>query len=234
MNNQYDLKSFNSFLDKATSVISCGSDCQREKTINELKAKLNNAESNLNLAEPLFQVAKRNYYTYLNGEGEYNEMLEQEVSKQADSMIESLKTNFQDEINKIKSELQSYNALLINFRNVNDLYKKYHLENKTLYKELKEDANDILTNQRKTYYEDQRNESLNGYYYYFLWIIYIVVFICLIIFSLIYPSQSSTKQKMVIIVVFLVLPFISTWLLGKIIYLFYLVFNMLPKNVYKQ
>jgi hypothetical protein len=233
MNNQYDLKSFNSFLDKATAAISCDADCQREKTINELKAKLENAESNLNLADPQFQMAKRNYYTYIAGESGYNEMMEKEVNKQAVLMIESLKTSFQDDINKIKSELQSYNALLINFRNVNDLYKKYRLENKMMYKELKEDANDILTDQRKTYYEDQRNESLNGYYYYFLWIIYIIVFVCLIVFSLIYPSQSSAKQKIVIIVFFLVLPFISTWLLGKIIYLFYLVFNMLPKNVYK-
>jgi hypothetical protein len=232
MNNRYDLNSFNSFLDQATKAVSCDANCQREKTINELKAKLENAESNLNLANPLFQVAKRNYYTYLVGEGEYNEMIEQEANKQADKMIESLKINFQDEINKIKSELQSYNALLINFRNVNDLYKKYQLENKTMYKELKEDANNILTNQRKTYYEDQRNESLNSYYYYFLLVIYIIVFICLISFSLIYPSQTTTKQKLIIIFVFLVLPFISTWVLGKIIYIAYWLFNLLPKNVY--
>lgn len=232
MSNNFDLNRFNSFLDKATKAISCDSECQKQQVEQQLKNKYLNAQSNLTLAEPEFQVAKKNYYTYVSGQNGYNEMIEEEFQQTADLIIQKFKENYQDEIAKIKSQLETYNGLLINFRNVEDLHRKYKIENRQLYKQLKENANDILTNERKTYYEDQQNESLNSYYYYILWVIYIIVIICLIVFSLIYPSQSSWKAKLFLVIIFLALPFISTWILGKIIYIVYWLFGLLPKNVY--
>jgi len=233
MTTNFDLNKFNSFLDQATQAISCGSDCQKQRTEQELKDKYLYAQSNLTLAEPEFQLAKRNYYTYVSGENGYNEMIEKELKEISDITVEKYKETYHDEIEKIKSQLETYNGLLLNFTNVVDLDRKYKRENKQLYNQLKEDTNDILTNERKTYYEDQGNESLNNYYYYILWIIYIVVLICLVIFSLLYPSQSGLKSKLFLIAFFIVLPFISTWILGKVIYIAYWLFGLLPKNVYK-
>lgn len=232
MTNNFDLNGFNSFLDKATKAISCDSECQKQQVQQQLKDKYLNAQSNLSLAEPEFQVAKKNYYTYVSGQNGYNEMIEEEFNQTADLIIQKFKENYQDEIGKIKSQLETYNGLLINFRNVEDLHRKYKIENRQLHKQLKENANDILTNERKTYYEDQQNESLNSYYYYILWVIYIIVIICLIVFTLIYPSQSSWKSKLGLVILFIVLPFISTWILGKMIYIVYWLFGLLPKNVY--
>ena len=233
MTNQFDLNKFNSFLDKATQVISCDSNCQKEKTEEELKSKYLDAQSNLSLAEPEFQVAKQNYYTYASGVSGYNNMIEDEFKKSANLIVNKFKDNYLDEIAKIKSQLDTYNGLLINFRNVLELDEKYKKENKYLYKKLKEDTNDILTNERKTYYEDQQIETLNSYYYYILWTIYVIVIICLIIFSLIYPSYNDWKSKLSLVILFIVLPFISTRILGKIIYIVYWLFGLLPKNVYK-
>ena len=232
MTNQFDLNKFNSFLDKATQAISCNSDCQKQQLEQKLKDKYLNAQSNLSLAEPEFQVAKQNYYTYVSGQNGYNEMIEEELKQAADLIIQTFKENYADEIGKIKSQLETYNGLLINFRNVVDLDKKYKKENRQLYKQLKENTNDILTNERKTYYEDQQISSLNSYYYYILWIIYIVVVLCFIVFSLIYPSQSGSRTKILLIVIFVTLPFISTFILGKIIFIVYWLFGLLPKNVY--
>jgi hypothetical protein len=232
MNNQIDLNNLNSFLDKATQAISCDSDCQKQKVQQELKDKYLNAQTNLTLAEPTFEIAKKNYYTYVSGQSGYNEMIEAELKEKAAMIVEKFKENYQDEVEKIKTQLETYNGLLINLRNVEDLHKKYKRENELLFKQLKETSNDILTNERKTYYEDQQNDALNAYYYYIFWIIYIIVLICLIIFSLIYPSQSSFKSKIIMIIAFIVLPFVSTWILGKIIFIFYWLFGLLPKNVY--
>ena len=233
MTNQFDLNKFNSFLDKATQAISCDAECQRKKTEEELKTKYLNAQSNLGLAEPEFQIAKKNYYTYASGESGYNDMIENEFNEKADLIVNKFKDNYQDEIRKIKIQLDTYNGLLINFRNVEDLHKKYKKENAQLYNQLKENSNDVLTNERKTYYEDQQNESLNSYYYYILLVIYIIVVVCLIVFSLMYPTQTTWKVKILLVVVFLILPFISTWILGKIISIIYWLFSLLPKNVYK-
>jgi hypothetical protein len=233
MTNNFDLNQFNSFLDKATKAISCDSECQKKQVEQQLKDKYLNAHSNLSLAEPDFQVAKKNYYTYVSGQNGYNEMIEEEFKQKADLIVQKFKENYQDEIAKIRSQLETYNGLLINFRNIEDLDRKYKRENRQLYKQLKQDTNDILTNERKTYYEDQEISSLNGYYYYILWVIYIIVLLCLIVFSLFYPSQSSWKVKLLLVIIFLALPFISTWILGKIIYIVYWLFGLLPKNVYK-
>ena len=232
MTNQFDLNKFNSFLDKATQAISCNSDCQKQQLEQKLKDKYLNAQSNLSLAEPEFQVAKKNYYTYVSGQNGYDEMIEEEFSQAADLIIQKFKANYADEIGKIKSQLETYNGLLINLRNVVDLDKKYKEENRQLYKQLKEDTNDILTNERKTYYEDQQITSLNAYYHYILWVIYIVVVLCLVVFSLIYPSQTSFNVKIILVIIFAILPFVSTWILGKIIFIVYWLFGLLPKNVY--
>jgi lipopolysaccharide export LptBFGC system permease protein LptF len=232
MTNQFDLNKFNSFLDKATQAISCNSDCQKQQLEQKLKDKYLNAQSNLSLAEPEFQVAKKNYYTYVSGQNGYDEMIEEEFSQAADLIIQKFKANYADEIGKIKSQLETYNGLLINLRNVVDLDKKYKEENRQLYKQLKEDTNDILTNERKTYYENQQIASLNAYYHYILWAIYIVVVLCLVVFSLIYPSQTSFNVKIILVIIFAILPFVSTWILGKIIFIVYWLFGLLPKNVY--
>lgn len=232
MTGNFDLNKFNSFLDKATTAISCDSECQKQKSKQQLKDKYLNAQTNLTLAEPEFQLAKRNYYTYVSGQNGYDEMIEEELKTAADLIVQQFKENYQDEIAKIKSQLDTYNGLLLNFRNVVDLDRKYKMENKLLYKQLKEDSNDVLTNERKTYYENQENDSLNSYYYYILWVIYTIVIICLIIFSLMYPSPTNFKVKFLLVIVFAILPFMSTWILGKIIFIVYWLFGFLPKNVY--
>ena len=233
MTNKFDLNKFNSFLNSAAQTIACGPDCQRQKKSDELKNKYLTAESNLALAEPQYQIAKQNYYTFISGQSGYDEMMESEYREKAELIGQKFKESYDEEIAKIKTQLDTYNGLLINFRNVVDLHKQYKKENIQLFKQLKNDTNDILTNERKTYYEDQQIESLNSYYRYILWIIYIIVVICFAIFSLIYPSQTSLLVRILLLGVFIALPFVSTWILGAIIKLVYWLFGFLPKNVYK-
>jgi hypothetical protein len=233
MTNQFNINSLNSLIESANNIISCDSECQKNKTAEQLKNNLLNSESNLALALPKFELARRNYYTYISGQNGYNEMIEQELTEKAGLFVEMFKDNFDTEISKIKTQIDTYNGLFINFRNVLDLYNKYKKENIELMKELKEETNDILTNDRKTYYENQEIDGLNLIYYYFLWIIYFLIVACFGVFSFIYPSQYNLKIRIFILIFFIILPFISTFLLGKIIQMIYKLFGILPKNVYK-
>jgi len=232
MTNNFNIGKFNSFIQAASQQISCGSECQKQKKAEELKNKYLNAEANLSLAEPQYQISKKEYYSYVNGENSYNQMLEEEESSRADKITEKINDKTTTTINNINSLLQTYDGLLINFRNVLDLFRQYKKENRFLEQKLKDESNDVLMNNRKTYYEDQNISSLNSIYYYILLIIYIIVVICFIVFSLIYPSPISLKLKLLLLVVFIALPFISTFILGKIIEFIYWIFNLLPKNVY--
>ena len=233
MTNQFDLNKFNSFLDSATKKITCNSNCQRNRASKRLKNRYLTAETNLILAEPKYQDAKQKYYTYAYGQSGYDEIIEKELNEKADLFIEQFKENYETEKNKIITQLETYDGLLINFTNIVDLYEQYKSDNIKLFKEVKEETNDILTNERKTYYEEQENDVLNVYYYYFLLLIYSLIVICFCVFSLIYPSSFNWKIRFFIALIFVILPFISTWLLGMVIKILYWLFNLLPKNVYK-
>jgi hypothetical protein len=233
MSNQFDLNKFNSFIESANNAISCNSECQQNNISQQLKQKLVQAESNLVLADPQFQIAKKNYYTYVSGQNGYNELIEQELNEDADKFIAKFKDDHKTEIAKIKTELSTLDGIIINYRNIVDLDLQYKKENKKLLKELKGDKNDILTNDRKTYYENQQIDTLNSIYYYLFFFIYIIIIICFFIFIFFYPSRFSFIYKIFLLVLFVILPFISTFILGKIIEFFHWLYEKIPKNVYK-
>lgn len=230
--NNFDINNLNSFIDQASETIACGSECQNQKKAEELKTKYLDTESNLYLAQPQYQQAKQNYYTYVFGQAGYDEMMEEEYNEQSIDIKNQFKNKYNTEIDKINTQLDTYDSLLINLKNVYDYREQYIKENKDLFEQIKYEENDIITNERKTYYEEQEIDSLI-YYYYILFVIYIIVVICFGIFSFYYPSQTSFKIRLLILGVFIILPFISTFILGKIIQIVYWLFGLLPNNVYK-
>jgi hypothetical protein len=153
--------------------------------------------------------------------------------EQAELFSNETTQNFNKDAIKIQTQIDKYKVFFLNYENIVDLYEKYKRENKELFIELKDDTNDILTNERKTYYQDQEVDSLKFYYYYFLMSVYVICVISFGIFSLMYPSQSTTTAKIVIFLILIALPFISTFILGIIIYIIYELYNLLPKNAYR-
>lgn len=232
MTTQFNLNNFNSFLNQATQSLMCNSDCQREKKSEKLKQDYLRAQANLVSAPAQLEMAEKNYVTFQEGELKYDEMVDAELQEKAKIISQKFTETFNDDVSKIKTQLETYNGLLINFKNVVELYLNYKKENIKLFKQLKDDTNDVLINQRKTYYEDQEVNKLEYYYFYVLLVIYYISVACFISFSFIYPSDTHWKVQLGIFIGLLILPFISTWILGTIIYFVYKIYNTLPKNVY--
>ena len=90
---------------------------------------------------------------------------------------------------------------------------------------------DIVTNDRKTYYEEQGIESLKKYYI-IIFIFYVVVVVSYIICCFVIPTNLSIGKKIVIFLLLIIYPFISSWLLTQIIHLYNKTTELLPKNVY--
>jgi hypothetical protein len=234
MANQIDMNKFNTLMSQASDAILCNSECRQKREAEKLKQNYQNAQTNLASASNQVEVAQKNYVTFTQGSSAYNELLDNQLQQKAQLIADKFNEIFNEETIKIKSQINTYNGLLINFKNVFDLERKYRKENSELHKELKEETNDVLTNERKTYYQDQNIDSLKFYYYYFLLSIYVIFVLCFAVFTVIYPSQTSWKVRLALLVIFIVLPFFSTWILGKIIYLIYEAYNLLPKNVYNK
>jgi hypothetical protein len=233
MSNQMDMNKFNTLISQASDAILCNSECRKQREADKLKQKYLNSQTNLASASNQLQVAQKNYVTFTQGASGYNDLLDNQLQEKAQEISLKFTENFHTDSQAIKTQIETYQGLLINFKNVAELYLKYKKENVQLIKDLKDETNDVLTNERKTYYEDQKIDGLKGIYFYFLLTIYIICLIGFIIFSLIY-SQTNWKVKLASIIGFIALPFFSTWILGKIIYLIYKVYDMLPKNVYAE
>ena len=232
-NNSNNLDKFNSLIDQATQAITCDSNCQKQKSIDDLKQKYLNAQTNLASAPNQVEITKKNYVIYTQGQSSYDDQVDDELTKKAKKLTSFYSENFNKESQNVYTDIQTYSGLLANLRNVFDLYVKYKEENLELQKKIKEESNDILTNERKTYYQDEGIENLEFYYYYFLIIIYVICILLFAIFNFIYPSQFTWKYRVVIFIILLLLPFVSTYILSKIVMIIYNLYGILPKNVHK-
>jgi hypothetical protein len=224
---------FNSFINKASDAIMCNSDCQKSRQSDKLKQTYLNSQANVAFAPSKLQVAEKNYITFSQGTPAYNELIDERLTQEAQTIADVFTENFTNSSQNIYTQIDTYNSLKLNYENVLELYLKYKSENVKLFKDLKEETNDVLTNDRKTYYQDQQIDSLKFYYYYFLLTIYVICVICYLIFSFVYPSQSTFIMRFGIFVGLIILPFISSMILGTIIYLIHKVYEIFPKNVYK-
>jgi hypothetical protein len=234
LNNNLNLNKFNSLINQASNAIMCDSDCQRKKQAESLKQKFETAQANLATAPGQLQVAERNYVTLTQGETVYSELQDQQLSEEAEKISDQIRELVTAAAAEITTDIESYNGLIINFKNVVELHHKYLMENIRLEKDLKNEIDDVSKNDRKTYYENQEIDNLKYYYTYFFMFIYAICVICFIIFGFIYPSQTTVVKRLFIFIGLLILPFLSTWLLGSLIKFIYYLYSLLPKNVYKS
>jgi len=234
MTKSFDLSKFNTFIQQASDSITCNSDCQKEREAEKLKQAYLDSETNLASADSKLADAREKYLVFTEGSSVYNEMVESELQDEAELIANTFSDNFDEEVVKIQTQIDSLDTVVTSYDYAVELLRKYKLENKELFNELKDESNDVLTNERKTYYENQQIDSLKFYYLYFLIGIYVICVICFVIFSFIYPSQLSSIAKLLTVGAFIVLPFFSTWILGMIIFLAHKAYNLIPKNVYKN
>jgi predicted RNase H-like HicB family nuclease len=234
MSNQIDMNKFNTLISQASDAVLCNSECRKQRETDKLKQNYLNSQTNLASASNQVQVAEKKYFSFTQGPAGYNDLLDNQLQKKATEIANKFTEYFDTDSKEITTQIDTYEGLLINFKNVAELYLKYKTENVQLIKDLKDESNDVLTNERKTYYEDQKIDGLKGFYYYILLGIYIICLIGFIIFSIMYPSQSNWNVKLASFIGFILLPFLSTWILGTFIYLIYKLYDMLPKNVYAQ
>jgi hypothetical protein len=234
MSNQIDINKFNALISKSSDAIMCDSECKKQSQVDKLKQNYLNSQANLSSASNEVEVAQKNYVIFTQGESGYNDLLDNQLQEKAEKIANNFTEYFQADSVKIETQIDTYKGLLLNFKNVVELYLNYKKENVQLIKDLKDETSDVLTNERKTYYADQKIDGLKSFYFYFLLTIYVICVICFGVFSIMYPSQSNWKIKVATFIGFILLPFFSTWILGKIIYFIYNLYELLPKNVYAQ
>lgn len=224
----------NDLFAQVQNMINCDPECQQKKEAEKLRLKHELSKVNLVSAPARVENTYQAYVTFTEGESGWNDLYEKKLKEEAAQKAEDFKRRQEETKTNIQRQLSSYEGVLLNYKNIVDLYLKYKKENVMLVKELKTSNNDILTNERKTFYQDQQSDVLKFYYYYIILLIYVICVVFFAVISFIYPSQMNWKIRFGVFILLILLPFISTSLLGIIIYIIYKIYNILPKNVYKE
>ena len=224
----------NSMAQQASNALICGPDCQQRNTEATLRKQYTDASTNIITAPAQLIQAEKNYYTFTGSHGgeTYNTFLDGKYKKIADDLKIDINSNFGDEITAAIGLNNTYNTLYINYQNIQDRFDNLHQENIDIDNKIKSLASDIITNDRKSFYEMQGYENLSGWYKFFLWI-YIILVVAFGIACFLVNSGYSNTHKFLILVALIIYPFVIHIIVlflikkGNILYSF-----IVPKNAH--
>ena len=232
-NQQLNQDKINDLLNKSAEALLCGPDCQKMKITDELKQKYLDAETNIQIAPIKLEQTKKNYYVYKEGRPFYDNMLEEELKQKAEKISELLGETFNEEVSSANTMNQYLNTALINSEYTSELFKKYTSDNQELKLQLRNSRGDILTNDRKTYYETEALTQLKLWYR-FWWYIYYILILVFTIALFISPSQLTMIKKVVLFVLLIFYPYYIDYIVRWVQGLYMSIYNRLPKNVYND
>lgn len=220
----------NALIAQSNNALMCGPSCQREKQLSDLEEKYVGAKNNVRSAPTQLETAKKNYYLALEGQSGYNKMVLDTATKDAKKEINVLQTKFNETYKNVESLIVTHDSLTTNLNYMNALSQEYAVENIKMAKVLKKIRGDIITNDRKTYYEQQNVDHLEWWYNWFK-ILYIIFLIFLIIAVLL--KVQGWIKKIFIILIFVLYPVFITPLVKYILKLIHSILSaILPKDVY--
>ena len=220
-------------MEQSTAALTCGPTCQKLQLTDKLKQKYLDAQTNLQTAPIQLENSKKNYYVFTEGEPYYNDILEDELKEKADAIAERLTEIFNEEYTNAKTMNSYYSTEIDNSNYTLELYNIYIDKNESIQNSIKGEYGDVLTNDRKTYYETEALENLKLWHT-FLLILYwigVALFSIVVIF---FSSIESNIKKVVYIFLAIIYPFIVDPVSRKIYGVLRSIYNQIPKNVYND
>jgi hypothetical protein len=152
-------KQIKGLVSKTNSLILCDASCQRQKELVKLKTEMDNAEINLEDAPSNLENAKRNYYTFLNGN--YNQQLYNQNILQADKIYNSSLRKHNKLMNEVRTYNNYYTSQTTSLKKINNYSEKIKKENKEIKNEYDELIDSIQTNNRKSTYKIKNISFIN-------------------------------------------------------------------------
>jgi hypothetical protein len=221
-------------INQSSDNITCppGSECMIQRTTNQLKQEYDKAKYDFDISAPIqYKEALKQYIIFTQGEQAYKTLEYKLAEEKANDVVlqyineyETLfeLTFYKNEIlqTKVDSYKYIYNVLIQTIAN-----------NGKLENELEITDNKILTNDRKTFYEQENYTNLKWWFYFWMYI-YIFFLVIFLIALFIGNSDFSFLQKLGIFTIFIIYIPIAEPITFGIIYFINYIKSLLPKNVY--
>ena len=219
-------------LDKYNKTNSCieGTACHHSEKSQDLEAIYNSKKQNKLTAPQQLHDARKNYFTFAFGDEMYNQMETKRLEEEANKIIGDMTVEHKRAKKHINNLIQTYDVSL---RHSTEQYNKLNntkSDMDDLEMSINDDIASLKTANRKIHYENEEIKTVDmwatvlGRLYWLIFFIYAGLFL--------YKSLWKSKKYSAILIVLVIWPFISDWLLVKLIIIIKKVVARLPKNVY--
>jgi hypothetical protein len=178
MTNQFITnQKINDLLELASEFIECGPECQENKKSKELYDKYVKSQTYLKMAPDKLENNKKNYYVYTYGPEYYEDIKKKEISENSSEIINKIS----DEFNSQVENALMMNTLLETTDPKLNCSDQYPIIQKKLNYELHKKTNNMLINNRETYYSNETIKNLEYWNKFWSFIYYFLIFIFLIL-----------------------------------------------------
>lgn len=197
----------NQTIDLINSQIMCGPECQKQKQLDDLKLKYEQAQTTLEEAPSKYKTAKRNYFIASEGEANYQSKQKAEFQKEAQAFINSEKKQRNEQTKDINSLINDYEAVIIYSQNMNNLLDIYITKNQRLKREIDTYDTIVKTSERKTFYKTQSLEWFHKFQKLILYFYYISVLVFLI-YVMIYHKEFKSYKSWFLLIILTLVPYL--------------------------
>jgi hypothetical protein len=142
-----------------------------------------------------------------------NDSNNQDLELNASQITNSFNQKFQQEISDIRTILPKYDTLQMNYANIFDLYEIIDKQNQLLKKDIEITSGVIVTNNRKSIYENQVIDKLK-YWYHWINFFYILIIVAFVIGLFLLPWETPRRNYIILLILLCIYPFTIPYFIG--------------------
>ena len=199
--------------------LTCDSDCEREKNIENLRKQWKESEEKLRTLPETILSQEKKFYITKNGEDYYrNNILRERYLNYINNWRKEQIKKFNDLNDIMETTLQNFKSETIAKSRINQLLKQVKEKNDLLKREIDDYYKRTFTAERRVWYQGEDNDNL------MLWRFYIKIFYFAVLFAFVFmgPFIKDNGYKSVkmwlFIIFYIVLPYILHYIISFFIY----------------
>ena len=199
--------------------LTCDSDCQREKHIENLRKKWKESEDELRTLPETVLSNEKKFYVTKNGEDYYrNNILRERYTKYIENWREDQIEKFNDINDIMESTLENFKSETIAKSRINQLLKQVQEKNDLLKREIDDFYKSTFTAERRVWYQGKDNDNLLSWRFY-IKIFYFAVLLAFVFMGPFLQNAGYKSGKMWLFIIFYIaLPYILHYIISFFIY----------------
>ena len=199
--------------------LTCDSDCQREKHIENLRKKWKESEDELRTLPETVLSNEKKFYVTKNGEDYYrNNILRERYTKYIENWREDQIQKFNDINDIMESTLENFKSETIAKSRINQLLKQVQEKNDLLKREIDNFYKTTFTAERRVWYQGKDNDNLLSWRFY-IKIFYFAVLLAFVFMGPFLLNGGYKSGKMWLFIIFYIaLPYILHYIISFFIY----------------